>query len=48
MNEIATEIAAVFEEQGAAILEITRNTQMAASGTSLISTNIVNVTWAAD
>ncbi|MBT5494127.1 MAG: HAMP domain-containing protein [Alphaproteobacteria bacterium] len=48
MNEIATGIAAAVEEQGAATLEITRNTQEAASGTSLVSTNITDVTQAAN
>lgn len=47
MNEIATGVASAVEEQGAATLEITRNTQQASDGTAEVSTNIQGVSLAA-
>jgi methyl-accepting chemotaxis protein len=43
VSEIATAMAAAVEEQGGAIQEIARNVQEAASGTSQVATNIVDV-----
>ena len=47
MNEIAAAISSAVEEQGAATLEIARNTQQAAAGTQSVSSTIGEVTLAA-
>jgi methyl-accepting chemotaxis protein len=47
VNEISTAIASAVEEQGAATQEISRNVQQAAHGTTEVSSNIANVTQAA-
>jgi methyl-accepting chemotaxis protein len=43
INNVTTAIAAAVEQQGAATVEIARNIQHAAGGTSEVSTNIVGV-----
>jgi methyl-accepting chemotaxis protein len=43
MSEIASTIAAAVEEQGAATQEISRNVQLAAQGTTQVSSNITDV-----
>ncbi|NVN86718.1 MAG: cache domain-containing protein [Rhodopseudomonas sp.] len=43
MSEIASTIASAVEEQGAATQEIARNVQLAAQGTTQVSTNIADV-----
>lgn len=43
ISEISTTIAAAVEEQGMATREISRNVQQAAQGTTLVSSNIVEV-----
>ncbi|MBI5318706.1 globin-coupled sensor protein [Bradyrhizobium sp.] len=48
MSEISTAIASAVEEQNAATGEISRSAQLAASGTSGVSRNIVEVTQAAE
>ncbi|MFZ5733236.1 MAG: methyl-accepting chemotaxis protein [Pseudomonadota bacterium] len=48
VSEVATAIAAAVEEQGAATMEITRNTQQAAQGTKDVSDNITGVSAGAD
>jgi methyl-accepting chemotaxis protein len=47
INEVATQISAAVEEQGAATQEIARNVQQAAAGTAEVSANIAGVTAAA-
>ena len=47
-RSIATAIAAAVEEQGASTQEISRNVQQAASGTTVIATNIAGVNDAAN
>jgi methyl-accepting chemotaxis protein len=47
MEEVSTQIAAAIEEQGAATIEISRNSQEAASGTREVSSNVAGVTQAA-
>jgi methyl-accepting chemotaxis protein len=48
VSEVATAIAAAVEQQGAATMEITRNTQQAARGTKDVSENIAGVSSGAD
>jgi methyl-accepting chemotaxis protein len=48
VSEVATAIAAAVQEQGAATMEITRNTQRAAQGTRDVSENIAGVSSGAD
>jgi methyl-accepting chemotaxis protein len=48
VNEVSTAIASAVEEQGAATQEISRNVQQAAQGTTEVSSNIINVTQAAE
>jgi methyl-accepting chemotaxis protein len=48
VNEVATAIAAAVEEQGAATIEITRSTQLAATGTKNVTDNISGVKADAD
>ena len=48
VSEVATAIAAAVEQQGAATMEITRNTQQAAHGTRDVSENIAGVSSGAD
>lgn len=48
MNEIAAGIAIAVEEQGSATREIARNVHQAAEGTGEVSTNIAEVTRAAE
>jgi methyl-accepting chemotaxis protein len=48
VSEVATTIAAAVEQQGAATMEITRNTQQAAQGTRDVSENIAGVSSGAD
>jgi len=43
ISEIATGIAAAVEEQGAATQAISRNVQQAASGTTQVASNIIDV-----
>jgi methyl-accepting chemotaxis protein len=47
INEVATQISAAVEEQGAATREIARNVQEAAAGTAEVTANIAEVTRAA-
>jgi methyl-accepting chemotaxis protein len=47
INEISTAIAGAVEQQGAATLEIARNTQQAAKGTEQVTSNIGSVSQAA-
>jgi predicted transcriptional regulator len=48
IRQVATFIASAIEEQGAATAEISRNVQEAASGTQLVSANIITVSQAAN
>ena len=47
INDIATQIATAFDEQGATIREIANNVQQVASGTQEVSNNIASVNQAA-
>jgi methyl-accepting chemotaxis protein len=47
VSNIATAIAAAIEEQSAAVMEVTRNTQQAAVGTQVVNDNIAGVNGAA-
>lgn len=48
LNEISQAVAAAIEEQGAATMEISRNTQEAFNGTQLVAEDIAQVTGVAE